>query len=190
MVSIEREAARKSKAEHENKDYESHTIATDGPWSPSTILGILRNPRYAAISTYTPKQYKADGGRRRTWKAQILRDDAGEPISGQWDAIVDDESWWLAQSVLDGSERVTNTSGSTRRKHLGSGLYRCAVCSGKVTGAPRGYRCAGHVMRTGEHIDRFVMDVIAARSVDEARRHEEGRDYGGHPADAGHQCRH
>ena len=80
---------------------------------------------------------------------------------GQWEAIVDNETWWRAQEVLDITERVTNTSDSTKRKHLVSGLYRCAVCGGKVMGAPRGYRCAGHVMRTGSHIDELVTEVIA-----------------------------
>lgn len=151
-------------------------IESDGGWSPSTVLGILRNPRYAQMSTYTPKAAQPDGGRRRTWRAQILRDDAGEPIRGQWDAIVDDETWWRAQSILDDAERVTNTSGSTKRKHLGSGLYRCGVCGAKVTGAPRGYRCAQHVvrddegktvvtslMRSGAEIDAFVTGFIAER---------------------------
>lgn len=151
-------------------------IEPDGEWSPSTVLGILRNPRYAQMSTYTPKTSQPDGGRRRTWRAQILRDDAGEPIRGQWDAIVDDETWWRAQSILDDAERVTNTSGSTKRKHLGSGLYRCGVCGVKVTGAPRGYRCAQHVvrdeegktvvtslMRSGAEIDAFVTGLIVER---------------------------
>lgn len=151
-------------------------IEPDGEWSPSTVLGILRNPRYAQMSTYTPKTAQPDGGRRRTWRAQILRDDAGEPIRGQWNAIVDDETWWRAQSILDDAERVTNTSGSTKRKHLGSGLYRCGVCGAKVTGAPRGYRCAQHVvrddegkivvtslMRSGADIDAFVTRLIAER---------------------------
>ena len=156
-VSIERAERRKAEGK------EPRSITPDGPWGPSTVLGILRNPRYAGLSTYTPKTAQPDGGRRRTWKAQILRDDAGEPSRVQWDPIVSEELWWRAQSILDDAERVTNTSGSTRRKHLGSGLYRCSVCGGKVTGAPRGYRCAGHVMRTGSHIDEFVTGVVAAR---------------------------
>lgn len=155
---------------------EPRPIEPDGPWSPSTVLGILRNPRYAQMSTYTPKTAQPDGGRRRTWRAHILRDDAGEPIRGQWGAIVDDETWWRAQSILDDIERATNTSGSTKRKHLGSGLYRCGVCGAKVTGAPRGYRCSKHIqrddqgnvtvtslMRSGADVDAFVLKVIAKR---------------------------
>lgn len=157
VVSVERAQAR------ETEGLTPRPLAADGPWSPSTVLGILRNPRYAAMSTYTPKEFQADGNRRRTWRAQILRDEAGEPVRGQWEAVIDDETWWRVQELLDDQERVTNTSGSTARKHLGSGLYRCSVCSGKVTGAPRGYRCAGHVMRTGLAIDEFVTKVIARR---------------------------
>lgn len=157
VVSGERAAAR------EAEGLAPRPIAPDGPWSPSTVLGILRNPRYAGMSTYTPKVAQADGGRRRTWKAQILRDDAGEPIRGQWDAVVDDETWWKTQEILDSTDRVSNTSGSTKRKRLGSGLYRCGSCGDRVRGATRGYRCAGHVMRTGPVVDEFVTAVIAKR---------------------------
>ncbi|SDN68586.1 Site-specific DNA recombinase [Actinomyces ruminicola] len=165
VVSVERADARKAEGK------EPRPIELDGPWSPSTILGILRNPRYAGLSTYTPKVAQPDGGRRRSWKAQILRDDAGEPIRGQWEAIVDDETWWAAQTILDDSRRITNTSGSTKRKHLGSGLYRCgvvveadgAVCGKRVTGGPRGYRCAGHIVRSGAAIDDNVTNRIAER---------------------------
>lgn len=156
-LSVERAAARVEEG------LEPREIVPDGPWSPSTVLGILRNPRYAGYSTYTPKEYQADGGRRRSWKAQIVRDEAGDPVRGKWTPIVEEETWWQVQAKLDDEQRVTNTRGSTKRIHLGSGLYRCCVCGGKVTGAPRGYRCAGHVMRTGPAIDSFVTDVIAAR---------------------------
>lgn len=156
-VSVERAAARAAEG------LEPRPIKPDGPWAPSTVLGILRNPRYAGYSTYTPKEHQADGGKRRSWKATILRDDAGEPIRGQWDPVVPEELWWQVQTILDDQERVTNTSGSTKRRHLGSGLYRCSVCGGRVTGAARGYRCAGHVMRTGSHVDDFVTRTVAKR---------------------------
>lgn len=71
--------------------------------------------------------------------------------------------WCKVQEILDSTEWVTNTSGSTKRKHSGSGLCLCAVCGVRVRGAARGYRCAGHVMRTGPVIDEFVTAVIAKR---------------------------
>lgn len=156
---VSRERAEKRIAE----GLEPREIKPDGPWSPSTVLGILRNPRYAGYSTYTPKEVQEDGNRRRSWKAQIVRDETGEPVKGQWETVVDEETWWKVQEILDDKGRITNTSGSTKRKHLGSGLYRCHECRKYVRGAARGYRCAGHVLRTGSHIDKFVIDVMKAR---------------------------
>lgn len=192
-VSLERAAARRAQG------LSPRPITADGPWSPSTVLGVLRNPRYAGYSTYTPKVAQLDGARRRSYKAFILRDDLGEPIPGQWDAIIDAETWWRAQEILDDSQRVTNTSGSTKRKHLGSGLYRCGVvveadgsiCGEKVTGGPRGYRCAKHVrptvapdeaplqslVRSGPAIDDYVTEMIAGRlSRSDARKKKQAPD--------------
>lgn len=113
------------------------------------MLGSLCNPRYAQTLTYTLKIVQTDGGRRRTWRTQSIRDD---------------------------TERTTNISGSTMRRRLGSGLYRCGISGAKVTGAPRGYRCPKQVqrddkdktvftslMRSGAEVDAFVTKVIAER---------------------------
>lgn len=83
-------------------------------------------------------------------------------------------TWWRAQDILDNTERVTNTSGSIKRKYLGSGLFRCGVCGGEVIGVLRGYRCAGHAMRTGSYIDEFVIEVTAEqfRRPDTLRKHK------------------
>lgn len=59
---------------------EPRTVQPDAEWSPATILGILRNPRYAQMSTYTPKTAQSDGTRCRSWRTQILRDDAESPF--------------------------------------------------------------------------------------------------------------
>lgn len=173
-VSVERAEARKAEG------LTPHKIKPDRAWSPSTVLGILRNPRYAGYSTYTPKVAIKGGLRRRTWRAVILKDDAGVPIKARWEPIVTPKSWERAQEILDRQDRITSTSGSTKRKHLGSGLYRCGICGALVTGAPRGYRCGKHVvpasdddpgvrslMRSGEPIDDFVTEVVAARLRDQ-----------------------
>lgn len=145
-------------------------VPDDGPWPPSTVLGILRNPRYAGYSTYTPKSAQADGGKRRGWRASILRDDAGEPVPGQWAAIVPEGVWWAVQERLDDPARVTNRVGTDRR-HLGSGLYLCGWAdpeSGHECGLPvrahsQRYRCAGHVMRSREQVDAYVLETVRAR---------------------------
>ncbi|MDJ0356056.1 recombinase family protein [Paenarthrobacter sp. PH39-S1] len=141
---------------------EPRPVPDDSPWVSSTIMGILRNPRYAGYSTYTPKEVLANGDRRRSWRAQILRDDHGEPILGTWNRIVDLDAWEAVQDRLDDPARVTNRVG-TDRKHLGSGLYRCGVCDKPVKTHSQRYRCEGHVMRSREQIDDFVVETVRRR---------------------------
>lgn len=161
--------------------------APDAPWPESSVLEVLRNPRYCGYSVYTQtkdrrqavaenaeKQKRLDNGtatdedrqrsRRRAWREQLVLDENGEPIMGQWEPIVTVEIWQAAQAKLDDARRVTNNVG-TQRRHLGSGLYRCGVCGLPLRGSSRGYRCRteGHVNRTGAPIDKYVADVIAGR---------------------------
>ncbi|WP_426936450.1 recombinase family protein [Brevibacterium sp. LE-L] len=155
-LAIERNAKRV------DEGYAERPVPDDGPWAPSTVLGILRNPRYAGYSTYTPKEIQKDGNRRRTWRAQIIRDDDGAPVAGQWERLVPPDVWENVQDRLDDPARVTNKKG-TDRKHLGSGLYLCGQCETRVRGHSSRYRCAGHVMRSREQVDGFVIEVIRRR---------------------------
>lgn len=145
-----------------NEGLHTRPVPDDGPWAPSTVLGILRNPRYAGYSTYTPKETLANGDRRRSWRAQIVRDEHGEPVLGLWDRIVDVNVWEAVQDRLDDPGRVTNRVG-TDRKHLGSGLYLCGVCDKPVKAHGQRYRCAGHVVRAREQVDAFVVEIIRRR---------------------------
>ena len=137
-------------------------LPPDAPWNPASVLGILRNPRYAGYSTYTPVEKLKEGNRRRTWYAQILRDENGDPIPGDWEPIVDPETWWGVQEKLNDPERITNRSG-TERKHLGSGIFLCGECGRPVRSHSRAYRCAGHIMRGREQIDDYVLDAVGNR---------------------------
>lgn len=141
---------------------EQRPIPNNSRWVPSTVLGILRNPRHAGFSTYTPKEVLANGDRRRSWRAQILRDDHGEPIPGTWNRIVSLDVWEAVQDRLDDPARISNRVG-TDRKHLGSGLYRCGVCDKPVKAHGQRYRCEGHVMRSREQIDDFVVETVRRR---------------------------
>lgn len=143
-------------------------VPEDGPWSSSTVLGILRNPRYAGYSVYTDRNDRAKN-KRRSWHAQILRDEDGEPIRGLWDPIVDEVTWWAVQARLDEPKRITNKTGNTARKHIGSGLYLCGICDNPVTTNGQRYRHAGNdpyphtVMRSRHQVDDWVLRAIRAR---------------------------
>lgn len=141
---------------------EPRPVPEDGSWAPSTVLGILRNPRYAGYSTYTPKEVLANGDRRRSWRAQILHDEHGEPVAGRWTRIVSLNVWEAVQDKLDDPARITNRVG-TDRKHLGSGLYLCGVCDQPVKAHGDRYRCAGHVVRSRAQIDFFVEELVMRR---------------------------
>lgn len=137
-------------------------VPDDGPWDSSTVLGILRNPRYAGYSVYTDRLDRSQN-KRRTWYAQILRDEDGEPVVGQWTPIVEPDVWWTVQARLNEPKRITNRTGSTARKHIGSGLYLCGLCDSPVRAHGRRYRCEGHIMRVREPIDEWVLALVRAR---------------------------
>lgn len=161
-------------------------VPEDSPWPESTVLGILRNPRYAGYSVYTDVRDRRNAvtanakkkavleaqkgepvlavrGKRREWREFIVKDEDGQPVKGQWEPLVSVELWEGVQAILDSEERVTNRVG-THRRHLGSGLYLCGLCDEPVRGATRGYRCKhGHINRTGPDIDNFVRKAVAKR---------------------------
>ncbi|WP_069166330.1 recombinase family protein [Nocardia altamirensis] len=120
---------------------------TGRPWSPSSVLDILRNPRYAGWSMLDRK---------------IVRDAVGAPIRGQWEPIVRDSVWLEVQRRLDDPNRKSNRVG-TERRHLGSGLYLCGLCGARVKAHGPRYRCAGHIMRSREQIDGLVLKFVLRR---------------------------
>lgn len=138
-------------------------VPEDGPWHSSTVLGILRNPRYAGYSVYTDRMDRTKN-KRQSWYAQIVKDEDGEPVRGQWEPIVDEMTWWSVQERLNEPSRITNRSGSTARKHLGAGLYLCGLCGRPMkTGSAR-YRCAPcGLNRSREHVDDWVLKIVRAR---------------------------
>lgn len=119
------------------------------PWNPTSVTGILRNPRYAGWSMF---------------EGEIVRDATGAPVRGEWPAIVPDGLWLAVQQRLDDPERASNRKG-TERRHLGSGLYLCGVdgCDKPVRTHGTRYRCAGHVMRSREQIDKYVEGFVHRR---------------------------
>lgn len=160
-IVLERNARRQA----EGKD--PRPVPEDKPWSASTVLGILRNPRYAGYSVYTSKdtrRQEAGESRRKALRDNLVKDENGELVLGQWEPIVEADQWWTVQNLLDDPARVTNRSGSTVRKHLGAGLFRCEVCGEPVRTRARYYSCkAGHLNRTRDAIDDFVRALIVAR---------------------------
>jgi len=98
---------------------------------------------------------------------------------GQWEALISEDEWRGLVALLTDPARKTNT-GNYARTYLGSGLYVCGVCGGKLggnttAGGSQGdrraaYRCRVsdrdgkvHVVREVQRLDGFVVDVITER---------------------------
>lgn len=124
---------------------------TGRPWTTAVIRDMLRNSRYAGLSSYH-----------------------GEVVgTGQWPAIVSEETWRLAVAILRRPDRKTTTG--NRASYLLSGLARCDVCAGPITSGGRRsngaggyrwtYRCRGcmHVTRRRDWVDEYVTRLIVAR---------------------------
>lgn len=112
-------------------------------WNPSTIRGILMNPRYAGRAVY---------------QGEVT----GKP--GGWKPLVSDDVFDTIQAALNDERRKTNRVGTDRR-HLGSGIYLCGVCGEPCSSWSGGrYRCkVAHVNRSMPQVDEYVLAVVAER---------------------------
>jgi DNA invertase Pin-like site-specific DNA recombinase len=133
------------------------------PWNPSTVRGILVNPRYAGRAVYQGATVP-------------LLDENGEPTGdytmGNWEPLVSGGVFDTIQAVLTDKSRVTNRKG-TDRKHLGAGLYLCAVCEQPCSSwSGQRYRCrnGAHVNRSRPQVDQWVRLVVAERIRKDGRK--------------------
>lgn len=140
-------------------------VPDDGPWALSTVLGVLRNPRYAGYSVYAGGAGRA--GARTSSSDWIVRDEDGNPIWGEWEPLVDEDTWNAVQERLDHQSLAARPEPAMRYRYLGSGIYRCGHCGQPVTAKSGRYRCAGtpgsprgHFTRSSNHIDDSVLRVV------------------------------
>jgi site-specific DNA recombinase len=115
------------------------------PWVPSSVVGILRNPRYAGLRRYNGVTLE---------------------VRGQWEPIVSEDVWRAAQSILDDPRRKHGKG--TDRKYLGSSLYLCDACDRPMwSWSGYRYRCPDcHVNRSGRQIDQAVEVAVCERLAD------------------------
>lgn len=114
-----------------------------GKWSPSSITTILRNPRYAGRAIYQGQE---------TGKA------------GAWEPLVTEDLFATVQARLADPRRKLHKMGTDRR-WLGSGLYVCGACGGRMSSfSGARYRCAdGCHSRARGNVDDYVLTILRAR---------------------------
>ncbi|MEU6322691.1 recombinase zinc beta ribbon domain-containing protein [Streptomyces sp. NPDC047009] len=115
----------------------------------------------------------------RTYHGEILLDDEGQPVIGDWEPINTVEEWEAVCAVV--AERKRKVPGrSVARKYLLSGIARCGLCHAKLrgqvnrrwkpgsSGARFSYQCSvvnggcGKVGRVGEAVDEFIISLVLA----------------------------
>lgn len=131
-------------------------LPPEQPWYSATVRLMLRNPKYAAYVGYTPTSKSKKGGDGSgKWYSMLWLDGDGHPVSGAWEPIIDRETWWRVQDVLDDSARRTNLMSPKVRRHIGSGLFRCGVCGHTlhIQGGKGGsYVCPNHAHGESAHV--------------------------------------
>lgn len=112
-------------------------------WSSFTVRQLVMNPLYAGLLAHND---------------HIV----GE---GDWAALIDADTHHTLVAFLTNPKR--RNAASTERKHLGSGLYLCGICGGKLYSASPGqgrliYGCRAfkHLGRTAEPLDQYVESVV------------------------------
>lgn len=131
-------------------------------WKQNTLRQYLLNPRLAGF---------------RTYRDELLTDEAGAPVMGTWTPLLDVPTWERLRATLtsrpDARGRIPR---KTSRQFLLTAILRCGVCGGPMYGNRQGdrhyYRCIEH--RSGERkhtnsiagqqVDRMITRLVLAKA--------------------------
>lgn len=122
----------------------------------------------------------------RTYHGEILHDNDGKPVMGEWEPINSVEEWEAVCAAI--AERKQAKAGqSLARKYLLSGIARCGLCKAKVRGqvnrkwqpgskgAQYTYQCSkvnggcGKMARVGEPVDRLIARLVLKEQREKAQ---------------------
>ncbi|GGQ15891.1 recombinase family protein [Streptosporangium pseudovulgare] len=145
-------------------------------WEAQTLKQLLRNPRLCGW---------------RKINGEIVKDAAGIPVQGQWEAIIAPQEWEAVQAIFDarrgkqvGNNGIIGNLPADFREHtyLLTGILRCGrpkddgtLCMAKLRVTPHRdcdhhvYACrsrtqggCGRLARRGDMVDMFVSEAVLA----------------------------
>jgi len=129
-------------------------------WTTTQVKRLLVNPPYAGL---------------RAYRREIMYKD-GEPVKGDWPAIVDEDTWQAVHYLLTSRKGVRNA-----RKYLLGSILKCGACGQPLTSGyttdPRKaateadrplYKCknyanCGRVVRRQRMVDPWVQNTVLNR---------------------------
>lgn len=140
--------------------YRADRKGVPSQWDRSGVRTVLTNPRYAGLRSYVP------GADKLTRSVIRVRVDS-VVAKAEWPAIVSEDTWRAAVSILLDPSRYTGVRSTIA---LLTGLARCQ-CGAEVHGGKnqlgtRTYRCKGKpgcFCRAAEPIDLYVVKVLLKR---------------------------
>lgn len=134
------------------------TTPSGKPWQQSMIKAMLLSPRNVGY---------------RTYRGEILLDETGEPVKGQWEIMVDLGLWDDVKAILTDPTRKGTREGS--QKYLLSSIIKCGVCGRGMTGnwytntGKFSYNCpppsnggCGKVSISGDRVDELITKLVLA----------------------------
>jgi site-specific DNA recombinase len=125
---------------------------------------------------------------RVVYRGELMRDEAGLPVKGEWQPILTEEQFDQLQVALAARRRSPSARWTSNRRHLLSGIARCGLCGSRLTGSKQtngllAYSCPvfRHLCRSKPHLDEYVVNAVkekaASTSFDiEGWSDEEGQD--------------
>ena len=194
---IERQKSAKAQAALDGKyrgSRRSFGYEPDGVTARPTEAAAVRKAAEAVLSGVSLRQVARD------WNAQGLRTSFGGNMfnsrevrkillrprnagivlhegkrvgNGQWEAILDADTFAALEALLRDPSRVTHVS--TERKYQGSGVYVCGKCGSTMVAAAhnrttshgwkRTYTCSvsKHLGRDIEHLDAYIDEIVLGR---------------------------
>jgi len=153
---------------------EGKTTSSGRPWTYSRLKEMLIRPRNAGLVAHGLPGRKTQ--RSRTTKERFDVEIIG---AGRWPAVVPEQEWRALVGHLTDPGRRHQTGNDTR--WLGSGIYICGKCGGRLRPAPYGgtvktgnrtrkylYRCveSAHLTVSTDQTDEFVREVVAEMLAD------------------------
>ncbi len=154
-----------------------------------SLYGITSDLQARGITTTKGNQWTSDGLRKylanprlcgwRLLGGEIVRDDSGDPVVGEWEPLISTDKWLEIERLL-GARRRKGKLGADTRKHLLSGFLRCGKCGASLRSMPtkradvRGgllYACpaktaggCGGVARNALVVEAFLVEAVLSRA--------------------------
>ncbi|WP_411112927.1 recombinase family protein [Streptomyces sp. 029-5] len=142
-------------------------LTTKGnPWSRRTFVLMMTSPRMVGYRVYGPMD--------QPHHTRFLTDDQGNPVKGQYDAILDEHTWHSVVALLTGPDRPEGHADIGKLKYMLSRIIRCGNCGNRISGNAKpnnrfDYACkandggCGKACGSGIAIDAIVTKLILAR---------------------------